>query len=41
MRKLPTLLTWFVDDILDFDVAVDISILQDVRNKKSCVIASR
>ena len=28
-----------VDDMLDFDVAVDISRLQDVRNRK--VIASR
>jgi hypothetical protein len=45
MIKLPTLLTWFVHDMLDFDVAADISRLQDVRNRKvlstSCVIAIR
>ncbi len=45
MIKLPTLLTWFVHDMLNFDVAADISHLQDVRNRKvlstSCVIAIR
>jgi hypothetical protein len=45
MIKLPTLLTWFVHDMLDFDVAADISRLQEVRNRKvlstSCVIAIR
>ena len=45
MIKLPTLLTFFVHDMLDFDVAADISRLQDVRNRKVlstyCVIAIR
>jgi len=45
MIKLPTLLTCFVHDMLDFDVAADISRLQDVRNRKVlstyCVIAIR
>ncbi len=45
MIKVPTLLTWFLHDLLDFDVTADISCLQDVGNRKvlstSCVIAIR
>ena len=45
MIKLPTVLTGFVHDMLDFDVSADISRLQDVRNRKVlstyCVIAIR
>ena len=40
ITKLPTLLTWFVHGMLEFDVATDISRLQGVRNRKVSLLCS-